>query len=153
MMITISFLIISSYWSTIVASPYTHEKLTHIFEGYFKNINHYGIHITACKIDPNLFVVGLEWGAARQKLSVVKLDDQGQVLWESKFRHDELPGYISSVKQISVKGFSNPLFEVIAGERGIYFYYLYELEDQKLKKIKLHKTSDPIALYRPLSPK
>ncbi len=93
---------------------------------------YYDIHITKCKADPTLFVVGLEWGAARQLVSVLKYNNNGTVLWETKFADNELPGYIISVKQISLKGFLNPLIEIVAGERGICEYYLFELEGSKL---------------------
>lgn len=110
---------------------------------------YYDTHITSSQIDSTLFIVGLEWGAARQELSVIKMNSQGQIAWEYKFDYsiqskNSIPGYIYSAKHISLKGFSNTFIEIIAGERGVYYYYLFEIKDQKLTP-KFNST--PCVLY------
>lgn len=98
---------------------------------------YYHTHIAGSEIDANLFFVGLEWGAGRQKLSITKMNDQGQISWKYNFDYsaqskNTIPGYIYSIKQVSLQGFSNTFIEIIAGERGIYYYFLYELKGEEL---------------------
>lgn len=110
---------------------------------------YYHTHITGSEIDPNLFFVGLEWGAARQKLSIIKMNGQEGISWKFNFDYstqskNTIPGYIHSIKQVSLQGFSNTFIEIIAGERGIYYYFLFELKRGELIN-KLNYT--PCVLY------
>ena len=94
------------------------------------------IQIISCKSEPDLFIIILvrqdDWW---EDIRVVKFKN-GKILHTLKF--DTLPTSpaILSARQISLIGFYNPLIEVFdITHNGNGFYYLYELQGQKLKLI------------------
>lgn len=95
-----------------------------------------GLEIIKCKIDPTLFIVIREkqigWW---ENLSVIKFR-KNKIIWKAKF--DKLPTSqsIISARQISLKGFKNPLIEIFDETHlGNGFYYLYELNGKNLKQL------------------
>lgn len=135
---SIIFIIIAFYTVQCHSQKTNSEKhLRTLLKSNIDTTIYYHTHITGSKIDPNLFFVGLEWGAGRQKLSIIKMNDQEQISWKYNFDYstqskNTIPGYIHNIKQISLQGFSNTFIEIIAGERGIYYYFLYEFKGEEL---------------------
>lgn len=96
---------------------------------------YYKTHITKFKTDTTLCFIGLEWGAARQDIALIKYNNKGEALWPIQFDSIPLP-YIRYVHDVSLKGFSTTLIEIHAREaRSPLYYYLYEIKEKKARTL------------------